>query len=171
MRHDDNLTELYGYRSHNDCSWEVVRTRTRDGYNYEKPETVFQESGDHYLGMTDIGIDNRGYILVLKWARDEPGLALWAFGSPDGEDWKMLLGKPVYHDHDSFGVLYDPHRDKWITYQATYLPWDKPYGDNIPGTRRVLHIRTSDDGVHWDPSEDVWMDKPAMPSECLMVPD
>jgi len=172
VRGNDNLTEVYGYR-HIPCRiWERVRGHTRDGYNYEGFETVLADRREEYFytGMTDIAVNDEGYFLALTYSFGKPGHACWAFGSPDGEHWEKLLDKPVYHAHDSLGLLYDPRQDKWITYQNTYLAWDKPYADNIP-VRRVLHIRTSDDGVHWDPSEDVWLDKPAMPSPCLMVPD
>jgi len=179
VRGNDNLTEVYGYRfgpAHS--SWEIVRSHTRDGYNYEEFEVVYadQQEDYFYAGMSDIGVNDEGYFLALTsragYGKCRPGHALWAFGSPDGENWQELVGEPVYRDHDSYDLLYDPSQDKWITYQITYRAWEsKPYMDTLGPLRRVLHIRTSDDGVHWCPSEDVWMQRPAMPSERVMVPD
>jgi len=153
--------------------WWIVRARTCDGIHFESFERLYEESGEHWLGMSDFARNEKtGEILLLKWARGKPGHALWVYGSEDGVRWRLLKDEPVYHDHDSFGVIWDPETKRYIVHQATYQPREKKFPDNIgDGKRRVTHIRTSVDGVNWDPPEDVGFGGPYMPEERLIVPD
>ncbi len=164
---------LYGGSGGADEPWRIFRARTFDGLHYEGAETVFQSDPGPWLGEMDIAHDPLdGSLLCLKWHRGDTGHALFAFGSEDGSSWRPLAQGPVYVDHDAFGLMWDPGTQRYVCYQTTYQPWQKRFEDNIGReTRRVLHIRTSPDGVTWDPPEDVFWAGPHMPPERLMTPD
>ena len=166
---------LYGWQQWTEGGiphWAIVRARTFDGLQYEGFERLHQESGAHWLGMTDIARNpDTGQLLMLKWARGQPGHALWAYGSDDGRTWHGLADHPVYCDHDSFGMIWEPSLQRYVVHQATYEPWHKPFADNIGDSkRRVTHIRTSPDGLVWDPPDDVGFSGPYAAPERLLVP-
>lgn len=164
---------LYGGSGGHDEPWRIFRARTFDGLHYEGAEVVFQSDPGPWLGEMDIAHNTLdGSLLCLKWHRGDTGHALFAFGSEDGSAWRPLAQGPVYLDHDAFGLMWDPRTQRYICYQTTYQRWQKRYEDNIGSeTRRVLHIRTSPDGVTWDPREDVPWAGPHMRPERLMTPD
>lgn len=154
----------------------VQRFRTWDGFDYEGGETVLtlgpsSPSGD-WLGHSCLVHNSRdNSLLCLAWARNPPGMGVWAYGSSDGLSWRRLRETPLYNDHDSFFVLWHEARQCYVAYQITYQRWQKPFPDNIgPGLRRVLSIRTSPDGIHWDPADNVQGDHLA-PESRLFTPD
>lgn len=159
--------------------WRILRCRTFDGVTFDSVETVYTSAPGHWYGSSDIARNTRdGSFLCLKWGPGQPGVrekgghACWAFGSPDGTHWKPLLDRPVYHDHDSFGLTWDEATGKYVVFQATYQTWRKPYPDNAgPDTRRVMHFRTSPDGVHWTPAYDVARMGRHVPAARLVTPD
>ena len=170
---DDGSYTIYGFMGGHDTDWRIVRCRSFDGLCFDQIETVHYEAAGPWLTSGDIARDTRdGSFLCLKWKRGRTGHALWAFGSDDGSNWQALSDSPVYVDHDAFGLMWDERTEQYTVYQATYQKWEKRYPDNIGDSRRrVLHIRTSKDGVNWEPSEDVPGSGPYMPDECLITPD
>lgn len=174
VRRPDGSYDVYGYNTVPDkSSWWMSRYRTFDGLHYEAGQEVLRIEAERWLGETDIAYNSRDdCFLCLKWKRGDFGHALWAFGSKDGSEWEALADRPVYHDHDAFGLRWDERIERYVCYQQTYQPWQKRYEDNIGNKkRRVMHIRTSADGVHWEPSEDVPWKGPYMPEERLFTPD
>jgi len=169
----DGSCVVYGHAGGHDESWRIMRCRTFDGLHYEHAEIVFEQEAGPWLGETEIAHNTQdGSFLCLKWARGETGHALWAFGSKDGTQWHPLADAPVYVDHDAFGLMWDDRTARYIVYQTTYQKWGKRYPDNIGDhRRRVLHIRTSPDGVHWEPSENVPGSGPYLPDDRLITPD
>jgi len=180
---EDGSAVVYGDQSvHNEPNslWRIMRCRTWDGVHYEPAETVFTSERGHWYGSTAVarnGVD--GSFLCLKWGpaggeiREKGGHAVWAFGSPDGRQWRRLQERPVYHDHDAFSLTWDPASGQYVTFQATYQTWpEKPYRDNAGAEiRRVMHVRTSPDGVHWTPSEDIMRLGRHIPDADMIVPD
>lgn len=170
---DDGSYMIYGLAGGHDTDWRIIRSQTRDGIHYENTETVHHEPTGPWLTEADIAYNaSDNSLLCLKWRRGETGHALWAFGSEDGSRWRSLSDRPVYIDHDAFGLTWDEKTQCYIVYQTTYQSWAKRYPDNIGDhRRRILHIRSSRDGIHWEPSEDVLWNGPYMSDECLIVPD
>ena len=70
-------------------------------------------------------------------------------------------------------MSWNGERQCYINYQITYQQWAKPYEDNIGcDRRRVLSIRTSEDGVHWEPGNDVtFAPDTFQPESRLITPD
>ena len=177
---EDASCVVYGVQcphSQDDSRWLIRRCRTFDGLSYDNEEVVHTSSPAKWLGSTDITRnESDGSFLCLKWAYAEPektGFALWPYGSADGDTWEPLSDKPAYKDHDAFGLTWDPSTKEYVVYQATYQKHkDKPYPDNCgEDIRRVMHIRTSRDGVNWTPCDDVERTGSHMPDDALILPD
>lgn len=174
----DGSWMVYGYVApHNvkNTVWHIMRYRTCDGITFQDMETVYTSEPGHWYGTTEIvrnPEDNS--FLCLKWGPGaiQGGHALWAFGSRDGAAWKRLSDKPVYHDHDAFSACWDAVNRRYLVFQATYQKWNKPFKDNAgTGVRRVLHFRSSRDGVCWEPSGDFTLKNEHAPDASLVVPD
>jgi len=155
-----------------DATWRIMRLRTYDGIHYDEREVLFESEPGPWLGNSSIAHNSHdGSFLCVKWRSDDGKMGMYAFGSQDGSEWSMLSDKPVYSDHDAGKIMFDPRTGEYVVYQATYQQHEKPYPDNCPeNVRRVLHIRTSRDGIHWEPSEDAASRGPYI-SERLITPD
>jgi len=179
LRRPDGSYVVYGYQArHNvkDMTWRIFRARTYDGVAYDDVEAVYESERGHWYGSTEI-VHNGGDggFLCLKWGPGhiQGGHAMWAFGSRDGAEWRPLLDRPVYHDHDAFSATWDPDGEQYVVFQATYQKHAaKPFQDNAgPDIRRVLSFRTSRDGVNWDPPGDITRLGQHVPTDRLMTPD
>jgi len=167
--------ECYGWQNDQDKSWRILRCTSRDMVRFDDVEVVHEEkqgAAADWLGMTVMARHGDGTLWLWRWARGKPSHALYAYNSADGRTWARAQQDPVFHDHDSNGILWDERTQQFINYQATYQPWRKRYEDNIGSAkRRVMHIRTSADGLHWEPSEDVGFGGPFVPEARLFTPD
>jgi hypothetical protein len=113
-----------------------------------------------------------GTLLAMQWKRSDQGHALWVVGADDGEHFKPLTDRPVFRDHDAFGLMWDPRSRQYIDYNATYQTHRKLYPDNAgANVRRVMHIRTSKNGIEWTPGDDVSLGGPHAPDDTLITPD
>ena len=135
--------------------WRLYRVRTPDGYHFSELKEVYRNpKGPWLIEASMVRQGPAGRLLFYPWSRsDQPeqGHALWGFASDDGEIWQPLSDKPVYLEHDAFGMMWDVRTKRILTGQVTDQPWTKPYADNMGGSkRRVLSMRTSQDGVHWE---------------------
>jgi hypothetical protein len=149
----------------------VIRCWTQDGVRFNDAAVVFKDTSQTWLGFTNIvRRDTDGTLFMFPWARDPQGHALLAYSSPDGKTWK-LLANPVYRDHDAMCIIWDATRARFVNYQTTYQDFKKKYPDNIGGNiRRVLSIRTSIDGIRWEPPGDYVYRKDPWRAK-LWVPD
>lgn len=134
--------------------WRLYSARTPDGYHFTGVHEVYRNPKGPWLIETSmVRQESTGRLFFYPWSRsDEPeqGHALWGFASDDGEQWRPLSDKPVYLDHDAFGMMWDTRTNRFLTGQVTGQPWKKPYADNMGSSkRRVLSMRTSQDGVRW----------------------
>lgn len=135
--------------------WRLYRARTPDGYHFTDLKEVYRNpKGPWLIEAAMVRQEPTGRLFFYPWSRSdlpEEGHALWAFVSDDGEAWRPLSDKPVYLDHDAFGMMWDGRTKRILTGQVTYQPWEKPYPDNMgPSRRRVLTMRTSKDGLAWE---------------------
>jgi hypothetical protein len=150
----------------------VIRCRTVDGIAFHDARTVFSDTSQRWLGSANIvcrETDNR--LFCFSWARGKPGHALYVFSSDDGENWKSIA-TPAYTDHDAFSVIWDAANGCLVNYQTTYQKWAKKYVDNLgQDRRRVLSLRTSRDGIKWQPPLNVGFGGPYRAEEDLIVPD
>ncbi|MHC4444456.1 MAG: hypothetical protein ACYTF1_10635 [Planctomycetota bacterium] len=153
----------------------VIRCWTEDGRIFHDARTVFSDDRERWLSFANIvRRPTDGMLFMFSWSRSRlkkwTGHAMHAYASPDGTNWKRLAA-PAYHDHDAFCVFWDPLSEKLINVQTTYQAWNKKYPDNIGARkRRVLSIRTSKDGVNWNPPGDLAFGREPL-QERLWTPD
>ncbi len=134
--------------------WRLYRVRTPDGHHFTELKEVYRNpKGPWLIEASMVRQATTGRLFFYPWSRsDQPeqGHALWGFVSDDGEKWRPLSNQPVYVDHDAFGMMWDGRANRFLTCQVTYQPWQKPYADNMGSSkRRVLSMRTSQDGLRW----------------------
>jgi hypothetical protein len=135
--------------------WRLYRARTPDGYHFTELKEVYRNpKGPWLIEAAMVRQAPTGRLFFYPWSRSaqpEQGHALWGFVSDDGEKWGPLSDKPVYLDHDAFGMMWDERTSRFLTGQVTNQPWKKPYADNMGSSkRRVLTMRTSQDGLRWE---------------------
>ena len=136
--------------------WILYRARTTDGYHYTQLREVYRnpQKPCWLIEASMARQESTGRLFFYPWSRsDQPevGHALWGFVSDDGEKWQPLADKPLYFEHDAFGMMWDVRTNRFITGQVTNQSWEKPYSDNMGSSlRRVLTIRTSPDGLNWE---------------------
>ena len=175
---------LYGDRvdkEGNQNIFRLVRVRTADGVTYSAPEMVLecaQAPWMHWCTITRNG--DTGELLCLK-SRSVPGdgggFGIYAFKSEDGDKWRECDGNPLFLDGDSYGSLWSPALHKYVFFGKVVERWEKNYADNVPGARRCLTLRTSEDGVLWVPDDSQVMaygvraGGPFIPVEHLIRPD
>ncbi len=136
-------------------NWQVFRGTTPDGYHVTEWQEVFRNPQGPWLIESMVAYQQAArQIFFFTWSRHprpEEGHALWGFASPDGLTWRPLSDEPLYTEHDAFGGMWDARTGRFLTAQVTQEAFNKPHADNIGRERRrVLSIRTSQDGVHWE---------------------
>jgi hypothetical protein len=168
-------------------TWSIVHATTRDAEHFENVETVFE--GEPGCWTPHLGLaysPDRKEFLMLKLRYDRDGFGYMAFFSHDGRHWKEHAENPLFRDCDSLGLFWSENARRFICTAKSLQPVPKHYPDhggthpNLPNDlrdRRVLCIRSSNDGRHWEPSEslvDVWNHRgnyKSLPAELLTVPD
>lgn len=177
VQQDDGSYIVYGlWPTHDalrDRPWKLFRFRSYDGLHFDERELVYESIPGDWLGTCSLAQNTSdGSFLCLRWRREEHGHGLYAFGSDDGINWRPLSNRPVYQDHDAGKLMFDPRTGEYIVYQMTYQQHEKPYPDNCPeNVRRVMHLRTSRDGLRWTPAEDANLFGPYPLEDNLITPD
>jgi hypothetical protein len=129
--------------------------------------------GERTWSMFGIAYNERDkvYYAMCRGVDETPPHEVYGWFSKDGLHWRSCERSPLYHDHDAFSVMWHRGIQRYVCYQTTSQKWDKIYEDNFgTGARRVLSIRTSDDGENWDPA----VDGPPInywPDDYLITPD
>ncbi len=89
---------------------------------------------------------------LLYWDQPSEGNAGALLAtSPDGLRWRKDETRAVFTEtNDAFTLTRNPHGKGFLLYQTVLEDWpDKPFVDNLPGKRRVISIRESDDLRTW----------------------
>lgn len=153
----------------------VIRCWTNNGKVFHDARTVFTDDSERWLSFVNIvRRPTDGTLFMFPWARRHGerawGHALLAYASENGEHWQQLAA-PVYHDHDAFCVFWESRGEQFVNVQTTYQTCKKRYPDNLGDKRRrVLSVRTSSDGVRWNPPGDLAFSREPMTSQ-LWTPD
>lgn len=169
-------------------TWKLLRTSTRDGIQFEPAVTVFEAPPapwtDHCVMARH---PETGEYLLLRLKMDSTGFAYTAFFSPDGVNWQENSGNPLFYEGDAMSLFWSESLRRFVVVSKSLQPYRKhlrdhggttpSLGDDSLRDRRVLMIRSSPDGRHWEPSlslSDVWnrhKRKAALPSGVLTSPD
>ena len=182
------LTDSGADMARTKSTWDVVRATTRDGMRFENVETVFTSEPANWSAHCAIAYNpSAKQFLLLRLAADDNGFGYRAFFSPDGKTWKLHSMEPLFYDGDAMSVFWSPKLERYVCVSKSLQPVVKHLQDhggassllknNQLRDRRVLVIRSSRDGVHWEPSasmDDVWdrsKRKKAVPAEFMTMPD
>jgi len=156
---------------------QVWRAYTRDGIEFTDARMLFEVPDSRprpKWAAGDLALRN-GELVLLQCEIGKPptkGHPFHVFAGPlDGGEWRKLNSEYVYRGQDAFTLVWNDNLKRLVNYQTTYQPWKKRYPDNMPLVRRVLHIRTSPDGLTWTPGGSFGVDGPHLPREQLIVPD
>jgi hypothetical protein len=155
---------------------QVWRASTQDGQNFTDAMRLYMipEAQTEWLKgkMTCRG----DQLLLMNCEKGYGGITghyMHMFGgSLDGSGWQKLQSDPVFYGQDAFSLAWNEEINEFVAYPTSYQAWpDKPYPDNMVATRRVLHVRTSPDGVTWMPSNSFGVGGPYLPLDQLILPD
>jgi hypothetical protein len=165
----------YGLRRGREARPEVWRAHTRDGIVFRDAERLFEVPPPRRRWLQgDVAFNGETLLLLICEIGSQPGNGheFHAFRGPlAGGAWKRLSAEPVYRGQDAFGLVWNGKLQRFVNYQTTYQPWAKRYPDNMARVRRVMHIRTSHDGVAWTPGGSSGISGPYLPPDQLIVPD
>ena len=169
-------------------AWKLIRATTRDGVTFENQETVLDQPAAPWTQHAAIAFnpDAKEYLL-LKLKMDSSGFAYTAFFSSDGKQWEAHPGNPLFYEGDALSLFWSPALHRFVCVSKSLQPYrkhildhggsTKTLSDNSLRDRRVLMLRSSPDGRHWEPSvslPDVWDrhgQKGSHPAELLTLPD
>jgi hypothetical protein len=173
---DDGFT-VFGRKRSKRGQPQVWRADTKDGLTFTGARKLYEvPATDKNVHWAAGWVARKGRELLLLQCHigDPPrkGHPFYAFGgSLDGGGWRLLSDKPVYRGQDSLKVVWNDERKQFVNYHISYQPWPKKrFPDNMGSVRRVLHIRTSPDGVQWTPGGSFGVDGPHLPVTQLIVP-
>ena len=169
-------------------AWKIIRATTRDGVHFENAETVIGESTGAWTQHAVVAFNpEKKEYLLLKLRMDDYGFAYMAFFSSDGKHWQPHAGNPLFYEGDAITIFWSPVLKRFVLVSKSLQPYRKRIRDHGGSTkaladealrdRRVLMLRSSPDGRHWEPSmslPDVWDihgQKAAHPPGFLTVPD
>ena len=169
---------VYGVGRNQEKTPRVWRMFTKDGNTltdhtvlYDFPATP--ETGSRWITSQMAVGENK--VLLMQLATGKPprrGHFFYAYGSENGDqNWRPLQDDIIYKGQDAFSVVWNAELKKFVAYQTTYQLYDKRYPDGISPVRRVLSIRTSPDGVNWEPGDSFGVDGPHMSEDKLILPD
>jgi hypothetical protein len=168
--------------------WKLVRATTRDGTTFVDREIVLAPPAAAWTDHCAMACNPEAKeYLLLKLKVDSSGFAYTAFFSGDGRGWREHSANPLFYDGDSMSLFWSPVLRRFVCINKSLQPYRKhlrdhggttpALGDDAFRDRRVLMMRSSPDGRHWEPSvslPDVWDrhgNKGAVPTALLTVPD
>ncbi len=169
-------------------SWKLVRATTRDGMAFGNQDTVLDQPPATWTRHAAMAYNPEAKeYLLLKLKMDDSGFAYRAFFSPDGKQWREHPGNPLFYEGDAMSLFWSPVLHRFVCVSKSLQPFrkrirdhggpTKALGDDSLRDRRVLMMRSSPDGRHWEPSvslPDVWDRhslKGSIPSGFLTIPD
>jgi hypothetical protein len=186
----DGSWDVYGYTGGHDIYgekgdptkklsvWKIHHAVTRDGVHYENREVVFtSEPGawTHYATIAHNPVRNE--LVCMKGVLLREGFCNHTYHSRDGSDWTPGTNNPVYYDGDSWGQLWSPRLERFVTTTKSFQLVKKhlpDHGNTRTGqVRRVCSVRWSEDGDYWEPSDPVLIHNgsPLLPVDLLITPD
>jgi len=158
--------------------WKIHHAETRDAVHYQKSEVVFTSEPGAWTHFASIAHNPVKHELVcIKGVLLREGFCNHSFHSNDGHQWAPGSNNPIYYDGDSWGQLWSPRLNRFITTTKSFQIVKKhlpDHGNTRTGqVRRVCSVRWSEDGDHWEPSAPVLIHKgaPLLPVDLLVTPD
>lgn len=169
---------VYGIGRNQQKTPRIWRVFTKDGYTltdrtvlYDLPPTP--ETNSRWITSQMAVGDDKLLLIQLSFGKPpRKGHFFYAFGTgSNDQDWRPLQNEIIYKGQDAFSIVWNPSLRRFVNYQTTYQLYNKRFADNISPVRRVLSIRTSPDGISWDPGDSFGVDGPHMDIDKLILPD
>ena len=150
----DGNFDVLGVALGRNAPWRIVRANTRDGITMTDQRTVHREEGEWGYSATITHSPELGRYLCLKntpW-RTGDGFTTYAFVSDDGEEWTSAPEQPVFREGDAWSAVWSREQRRFICYNEA-LEWgeEKCVHELFRNARRVVGVRTSRDGISWEP--------------------
>ena len=147
----DGTCDIFHCRLGHNLPFALFRSTTADGVHFHDTHAVLErsESHWHYAARMMYSPDQERYVF-MKNALD-PGLSMYVFDSRDGETWTEYDGNPVFHDGDAWGAVWSSPAQKYLYYGKGMQRASKRVNDLHYNTRRVVTLRSSEDGFVWHP--------------------
>ena len=149
----DGTADVFHYQMSRHVPWKLLRSVTADGIRFEDTHLVCEraEYKWHYAARMMYSPELERYIF-MKNAIHDGEMQMYIFHSRDGESWEEHPGGPVFADGDAWGAMWSPSVQRFIYYGKGWQRWDKGgVHDLVLNGRRVVTIRTSQDGFRWTP--------------------
>jgi len=151
-------------------AWKIIRATTREGATFENQEIVLDQPPGPWSQHAVLAFNPEAKeYLLLKLKVDRYGFAYTAFFSADGRQWQAHPDNPLFYEGDAMTVFWSPALKRFVLVSKSLQPFrkhlrdhggpTKALGDDALRDRRVLILRSSTDGRHWEPSvslPDVW---------------
>ncbi len=135
--------------------WQIYRFDTEDGIHLANKEKVYESKEGKWEQTATVSYSpEKNMLLCLKNANGKYGGVTYAFYSYDGTKWKEYENNPVYYEGDRWGAVWSSALQKFITYNKGIQRFsEKRMLELALNARRVLTIRMSSDGFHWEPDD------------------
>jgi hypothetical protein len=159
----DGAWTVFGFRAfgtEHHRTWKLFRATTRDATKYENREVVMEGPvGDWTENVTlAYNPDAKEYFLLNLKIVDF-GFQYTASFSGDGRHWQTYDKNPLFYGGDAISVFWSPVLHRFICVSKSFQAHPKRNPDHGGPDRRVLMMRSSVDGRHWEPDislKDVW---------------
>jgi len=167
---------VYGSRN-KDGVPKVFSAFTSDGYSFSDTKILFEVppslSGTPWLtSQVTLGGDS---LFLMLCARGIPQMAGHFFygykAGQDGTNWRSIKNDYLYRGQDALKVVWNNKLGKFVNYHTSYQKYNKRFPDNLPDVRRVMHIRSSPDGLNWAPGGSFGASGPYLSVDQLILPD
>jgi len=158
----------------------LFRAETSDGIHYTRIEPLHSTIAPEHLLSLVYNPRKQSYLAFERTF----GPSRWrAHVSTDGINFALARSDAVFADHDGAHLMWDDARRRYLVIGLTYQRLAQPrrFIDNLKwepllggaGVRRVFALRTSPDGLHWDPAQNVTQRDPStwLPDRHLITPD
>ena len=183
IQHEDGFT-VFGLTRSDEGRPQIWRSYTTNGFTFSdakmifevpQPDSIHSNLGDITIKGEKILYMNCHLVKHKHNGRHKPlhhGHPFHAYsGGLNGGGWVKLNKNPIYFGQDALNIVWNEQLKKFVNYQISFQPFPKRYPDNLPKIRRVLHIRTSPDGLNWTPGDSFGPDGPYLSDDQFIVPD
>ncbi len=140
----------------------LATMESNDGIHWKRPRRVLETAPIQFgASVIDEGpaFPEPRRRFKAAWYKND---GLQVSTSPDGLNWTELAPGPLLrHNHDINAIAWDPIRRRYIAFVSIVKKLDPSW----PSERRIPHMSTSDDLIHWRPPWEIIRPDPESPRE------
>ena len=149
----DGAYDVFGYQTGKMTPWKLLRSKTRDGIHFEDTRVVIERTDSKWQHVASVNYAPELHrFLCMKNVGIEEGFSMYVFTSENGDDWEEFAGNPVFMEGDRWGTVWSSAMQKFLCFQKGLQRIEpKRYQELMHDARRVVTLRASSDGFHWEP--------------------